>query len=99
MAMNYEELDEQTRKYMLKAFQEEQSSVNPYRSKALSAAGLAVFPRLMADAIKGGTETSLCQALGDALLDRNRGVYAGWRHQNPAAEHPAIGSAFGTHGI
>jgi hypothetical protein len=66
MAMNYEELDDQTRKYMLAAFQEEETSGKPYRSAALSAAGLAVFSGLMENAIKSGTETSLYQALGDA---------------------------------
>lgn len=60
--MNYEELDDNTRAYMLTEFEKEEASGNPYRSKALSSKGLKVFPNLMRDAIKSGTEVSLCQA-------------------------------------
>ena len=36
MAMRFEELDNITRLYMLNEFENEQSSGNPYKSKALS---------------------------------------------------------------
>jgi len=63
MAMNYEELDDRTREYMLAEFENEQASGMPYRSKALSQAGLKAFPDLMREAIKSGNETSLVAAL------------------------------------
>ena len=63
MAMNYEELDEKTREYMLTEFAKEEASGNPYRSKALSSTGLAVFPQLMRETIESGNEVSLCQSL------------------------------------
>jgi len=66
MAMDYEELDDRTRQYMLTEFEREQASGNPYRSKALSSAGLAVFPQLMREAIESGTEVSLCESIEDA---------------------------------
>ncbi len=63
MTMNYEELDAKTRDYMLDEFEKEQASVAPYRSKALSSEGITAYPDLMRDAIRSGTESSLCQAL------------------------------------
>jgi len=63
MAMHYEELDDQTRGYMLSEFEAEQASGNPYLSKALSPAGLEFFPDLMREAIKSGNERSLARAL------------------------------------
>lgn len=63
MAMNYEELDENTREYMLAEFEQEEASGTPYRSKNLSALGLAAFAGLMSEAIKSGNEVSLSQAL------------------------------------
>ncbi len=63
MAMKYEELDGKTREYMLTEFEKEEASGNPYRSKALSPTGLAVFPDLMREAIQLGNEVSLCQSL------------------------------------
>lgn len=63
MAMNYEELDGKTREYMLAEFEKEEASGNPYRSTALSSTGLSVLPDMMREAIKSGTEVTLCQAL------------------------------------
>ncbi len=63
MAMNYEELDARTRQYMLTEFEQEEASGTPYRSKALSANGIAAFPDLMREALKSGNEVALCQAL------------------------------------
>lgn len=61
--MNYEELDGQTRKYMIQEFEAEQANGNPYRSKALSRQGLATFPELMRSAIATGNEATLTHAL------------------------------------
>jgi hypothetical protein len=63
MAMKYEELDDRTRQHMLSAFDREQASADPYRSKALSAKGLAAFPKLMREAVTSGNEESLALAL------------------------------------
>lgn len=63
MAMNYEELDDQTRGHMLSEFENEQRGGRPYQSKALSQAGLAAFPDLMREAIQSGNEQSLAVAL------------------------------------
>ena len=68
MSMNYAELDEKTRAIMLSEFDAEQAGGNPYRSKALSAKGQELFPQLIRDAIKGGTEVSLAAAFSDASL-------------------------------
>ena len=66
MSMNYEELDEITRKHMLAEFEAEQRSANPFRSKALSPAGLDAFPRFMGAAIQTANEESLFESLNDA---------------------------------
>lgn len=65
MAMNFEELDDVTRGYMLAEFEAEESTGNPYRGKGLSAAGLGVFPSLMREAIKNGNEQTLIAALSN----------------------------------
>jgi len=41
MTMNFNELNGTTREWMLRRFEAEESSGNPYRSEALSEAGLA----------------------------------------------------------
>lgn len=63
MRMNLEELDDITRKYMLEAFEAEEASDKPYRSKALSKAGLDAFAEIMRDAIRVGTEETMMVAL------------------------------------
>lgn len=65
MAMNFEELDDKTRSYMLEEFEAEESGSNPYRGKGLSASGRAAFPDLMREAIKGGNEQTLIAALSN----------------------------------
>lgn len=60
---NFEELDKTTRKWMLKEFQAEERSGNPYRSSRLSPLGIRTFPVLMKKAICGGNEVSLAHAL------------------------------------
>ncbi|HUX01107.1 MAG TPA: hypothetical protein VMY35_09035 [Phycisphaerae bacterium] len=59
MAMNFEEMDDITRGYMLQEFEPELRSSNPYVSKALSAKGRDAFPDLMRKAIQSGNEESL----------------------------------------
>ncbi len=68
MAMNYEELDEKTREYILAEYEREQAGGNPYRSKAFSDTGLSVFPDLMRDAIKSGNEITLRNAINQDQL-------------------------------
>lgn len=63
MAMNYHDLDDKTREYMLKEFEKEENGGNPYRSKTLSMQGVSVFPDLIRNAIKSGNEISLCSAI------------------------------------
>lgn len=61
--MNFEELDEVTRKYMLEEFKKEENSGNPYRSTTLSQEGLSQFPTLMEESIRTGNEVTLWHAL------------------------------------
>lgn len=63
--MDFEELDATTREWMLKRFEAEEASGNPYRSKALSPTGSAAFPELMRGTIgdPDGNELSLAAAL------------------------------------
>jgi hypothetical protein len=61
--MRYEELDEETRRWMLEEFKAEQACEDPYRSPSLSAEGRKRFGALMEEAIIDGTEDSLAEAL------------------------------------
>lgn len=63
MGMVFEELDAITRGYMLRDFDDEQASLNPYRSRALSPAGLLVVPGLIRVALDAGTDETLIEAL------------------------------------
>jgi hypothetical protein len=63
MAMNFEELNDTTRGYMLQEFEAELRSSNPYVSKALSAKGRNAFPDLMRKTIQSGNEESLARDL------------------------------------
>lgn len=67
MGMHFEELDETTRRYMLREFEAEQSA-QPYVPKSLSVDGIARFPDLMRDAIASGNEETLCAALSNPAL-------------------------------
>jgi hypothetical protein len=60
--MRYEELDEETRRWMLEEFRAEEAA-GPYRSPSLSAEGRRQFGELMEQAIVTGTEDSLAEAL------------------------------------
>lgn len=65
MAMNFEELDETTRHYMLTEFEAEEASDNPYRSTILSAIGIVEFPGLIRQALRSGDEQTLISSLSD----------------------------------
>ena len=56
MKAQFEELDDQTRKYMLEEFEKEQKSGNPYTSSRLSNIGKEVFPSFMKETILNGDE-------------------------------------------
>jgi len=57
--MNFEELDDKTREYMLKEFKEERKSTNPYRSPLMTEAGKKKLEEIMETAINTGNEISL----------------------------------------
>ena len=63
--MNYYELDENTRKWMLKEFDSEQSKDEHYQSKSLNQFGLESFPNIMRNAITGGNIESLTEELSN----------------------------------
>jgi hypothetical protein len=63
MGMFFEELNDNTRKYMLREFVAEQNSTAPYRSSILTVAGLAAFPELMTNALRLGNEQTLTATL------------------------------------
>jgi len=63
MVMNFEELDDSTRRYMLSEFEAEEASGNPYRGKSLSAIGRIEFIGLMRRAIRSGNELTLTDSL------------------------------------
>ena len=65
--MNYEELDETTRKWMLEEFNTEQSQEH-YQSKSMNQAGLAAFPDIMRTAIQSGNIESLARDLSNTSL-------------------------------
>lgn len=61
--MHLEELDDQTRSFMLTEFELEESSSIPYRSKNLSHEGNIAFSDLMRQAICQGNEQTLMASL------------------------------------
>jgi hypothetical protein len=60
--MRYENLDEETRRWMLQELKEEEARA-PYRSPSLSPEGVRRFPELMEKAITSGDESSLAKDL------------------------------------
>ena len=64
--MNFEELNEVTRRFMLSEFEVEQSGGNPYCGSTLSEIGLVEFPGLMRRAIASGNEQTLINSLLDS---------------------------------
>ena len=75
MAMNFEELDDTTRRYMLQEFEAEIASDNPYFGRNLSAAGRAAFTELMRAAINEGNEETLGAALNRPVLWNEKETY------------------------
>ncbi len=65
MAMNFEELDDTTRRHMISKFESETASDNPYFSRALGPKGRNAFRDLMKVALQSGSEESLGAALQD----------------------------------
>lgn len=63
--MNYEELDDVTRKWMLEEFNNEQSQKEHFQSKSLNQTGLSTFPDIMRKAIQTGNIESLAKDLSD----------------------------------
>lgn len=63
MAMNFEELEDVTRRYMLAEFEAEELGGKPYRGKVLSAIGCVEFPDLMRRTIRTGNEQTLITSL------------------------------------
>lgn len=61
--MNFEELDDVTRRYMLDEFDKEEAGGNPFRGKGLSIAGRTAFPDLMRKAVRSGNEETLIASL------------------------------------
>lgn len=61
--MNFEELDETTRKYMLQEFQAEEKSGNPYRSDTMTAEGLSNVVQIVEKALTEGNEITLARDL------------------------------------
>ena len=75
MAMNFEELDGTTRRYMLQELEAELASGNPYFGKNLSVAGRAAFPELMMAAINRGNEETLGDTLNRPSLWKEKETY------------------------
>lgn len=63
--MNFEELNQTTRNWMLEEFQNEEQSGNPYRSKDMTAHGLTQFARIMKNVIQNEDEVILAEQLSD----------------------------------
>lgn len=70
MGLHYRDLDDRTRHHMLIGYEEELASENPYVSGRLSDRGRDLFPELMREAIRNGTDESLRAQLNDARLWR-----------------------------
>ena len=75
MAMNFEELDGITRRYMSQEFEIEIANENPYFGRNLSPEGRAAFPDLMREAIDTGNEETLAVALNWRKLWNEVGTY------------------------
>lgn len=63
--MDYDELDETTRKWMLEEFNNEQSQKEHFQSKLLNQRGLEAFPDVMRKAIQSGNIESLAKDLSN----------------------------------
>lgn len=61
--MQFDELDNVTRGWMLKEFHAEQNELNPYRSKEMTELGKSEFLQIMERAIREGNEITLAKGL------------------------------------
>lgn len=66
--MNFEELDDATRKWMLVEFENEENSKSPYRSPRLNNIGKEKFKDIMKKAINSGNILSLTHDLSNFTL-------------------------------
>ena len=66
--MDFEELDETTRKWMLEEFNTEQAQEKHFEPKDMTAAGLREFPKRMRKAFESGTIESLTTDLADPSI-------------------------------
>ncbi len=66
--LNFEELDDETRKWMLVEFEQEENANNPYRSTRLNTVGQKAFGEIMKKAIVSGDIPSLSSDLSDSSL-------------------------------
>lgn len=72
--MLFEELNPQTRNYMLEEFRAEQQTSNPYRPKVFTPDGEAAFVGIMEEHLVGGTELTLTIALSQPKYWVERGI-------------------------
>ena len=77
MKANFEELDKETRKFMLEEFEAEQNSGNPFTGQLLSDTGGEVFPEFMKKAIISGDEEFL-------IISLSKKKY--WKEKYPRGE-------------
>lgn len=68
--LEFEELDDETRKWMLDEFEKEENS-DPYRSSRLNSVGQEKFEEIMRNAIRFGDISSLATALSDPTFWKN----------------------------
>lgn len=66
--MNFEELDDTTRKWMREEFKTEREGENPPNSELMTDKGLSEFPRIMEEQIKNGNEVTLENALLSSIF-------------------------------
>jgi len=67
-SLNFEELDDDTRKWMLVEFEQEENSNNPYRSTRLNLTGQKEFGKIMKRAITSGNIQILTGDLSNPSL-------------------------------
>jgi len=106
--MDFQELNNTSRKFMLEEFQTEQKSGNPYISPRLSSLGRDQFPKIMEEAIKNGNEVTLENALSNPTFwnptetyERNGKSYTRSIDPQNAARQLALSefNTWYTHGI
>ena len=63
--MNFEELDDETRKWMIMEFEDEWAQKNHYQSTQLNERGIVEFPKIMKNVLQKGTIDSLTKELSN----------------------------------